>query len=270
MPLADRHVPDILAAFDLGSQGRLSDGPVASGRLGSIWRLDTDLGSWAVKQVEDATESELAEIREGAAFQEAAFAAGVSTPAVRRAWTGDVIATAGDVQVQLQGWVDLLPAGPGPRCRRLGPLGRRAPPGRVHGSGRNRPLVRGAGRRGSLARDHPRAARKPRAVHGRARGARPRARRPRGVPPRSAAHPADLPPGPVGGQPAPHVQRLAVRLRLRQRRPGRPGAGAGAGPRRVQRGRRVPAHGRSRPPTQRPAAPAASRVRGTSRCRSHS
>jgi Ser/Thr protein kinase RdoA (MazF antagonist) len=109
MPLADRHVPDILAAFDLGSGGELSDGPVASGRLGSIWRLDTDLGSWAAKQVEDATESELAEIREGAEFQVAAFAAGVSTPVVRRARTGEMIATVGDVQVQLQGWVDLRP-----------------------------------------------------------------------------------------------------------------------------------------------------------------
>jgi Ser/Thr protein kinase RdoA (MazF antagonist) len=109
MPLADHHVPGILAAFDLGSRGELSDEPVASGRLGSIWRLDTDLGSWAVKQVEDATESDLAEIREGAAFQEAAFAAGVSTPAVRRVRTGEVIATVGDVQVQLQGWVDMRP-----------------------------------------------------------------------------------------------------------------------------------------------------------------
>ena len=44
-------VPSILAAFDLGSWGRLSDGPVASGRLGAIWRLDAETGSWAVKQV---------------------------------------------------------------------------------------------------------------------------------------------------------------------------------------------------------------------------
>jgi Ser/Thr protein kinase RdoA (MazF antagonist) len=109
MPLADHHVPGILAAFDLGSRGELSDGPVASGRLGSIWRLDTDLGDWAVKQVEGATPSELLEIIEGAAFQEAAFAAGVSTPAVRRARTAEVIATVGDVHVQLQAWVDLRP-----------------------------------------------------------------------------------------------------------------------------------------------------------------
>jgi Ser/Thr protein kinase RdoA (MazF antagonist) len=109
MPLADRHVPGILATFDLGARGRLSEGSVASGRLGSIWRLDTDLGSWAVKQVEDATDSELAEINEGAAFQEAALAAGVSTPAIRRARIGDVVTTVDDVQVQLQAWVDLRP-----------------------------------------------------------------------------------------------------------------------------------------------------------------
>ena len=109
MPLADRHVPGILATFDLGSRGELSNGAVASGRLGSIWRLDTSLGSWAVKQVEDATDSELAEINEGAAFQEAALAGGVSTPAVRRARTGDVVAAVDDVQVRLQAWVDLRP-----------------------------------------------------------------------------------------------------------------------------------------------------------------
>ena len=109
MPLADAPRPGHPRGVRPRIEGRLSDGPVASGRLGSIWRLDTDLGSWAVKQVEDATEAELAEIREGAAFQEAAFAAGVSTPAVRRARTGEVIATVGDLQVQLQGWVDLRP-----------------------------------------------------------------------------------------------------------------------------------------------------------------
>ena len=109
MPLADHHVPDIVAAFDLGSRGRLSDGPVASGRLGSIWRLDTDQGSWAIKQVDDVTDSELAEIRAGAAFQDAAVAAGVLAPAVRRARTGEVVATVGDVQVQVLGWVDLRP-----------------------------------------------------------------------------------------------------------------------------------------------------------------
>jgi aminoglycoside phosphotransferase (APT) family kinase protein len=109
MLLADRHVPGMLAAFDLGTRGRLSHGPVASGRLGSIWRLDTDPGSWAVKHVEDATDSEIVEITDGAAFQEAAHAAGVSTPAVRRTGAGEVIATVADTRVRLHEWVDLRP-----------------------------------------------------------------------------------------------------------------------------------------------------------------
>src|SRR6266536_3241849 len=91
IPLPGGHVPALLSAFDLGSWGRLSDGPVASGRLGSIWRLDTDGGSWAVKQVGEASDYELAALLEGAAFQEAALAAGVPTPGVRRTRAGELI-----------------------------------------------------------------------------------------------------------------------------------------------------------------------------------
>jgi aminoglycoside phosphotransferase (APT) family kinase protein len=109
MPLDDRHAPGILAAFDLGSRGRLSDGPVASGRLGSIWRLDTALGSWAVKEVNDTEADVLTEILEGAMFQEAAQAAGVPTPGVRRTRSGEVIATVADTRVRLHAWVDLHP-----------------------------------------------------------------------------------------------------------------------------------------------------------------
>jgi Ser/Thr protein kinase RdoA (MazF antagonist) len=106
-PLNDSHVPSILAAFDLGSQGRLSDGAVASGRLGSIWRLDTERGSWAVKQVGEMPDEGLAGLLEGAAFQEAALAAGVPTPAVRRTRAGELIADCGGVQVRIHAWVDL-------------------------------------------------------------------------------------------------------------------------------------------------------------------
>ena len=102
------HVPDLLAAFDLGPWGLLSDGPVARGRLGSIWRLDTEVGTWAVKQVGDATDDEIAEILEGAAFQEAVRASGVPTPEVRRTVAGDLIADADGVRVRLHAWVDLL------------------------------------------------------------------------------------------------------------------------------------------------------------------
>jgi Ser/Thr protein kinase RdoA (MazF antagonist) len=116
--LNEGHVPAILAAFDLGSWGRLSDGPVASGRLGSIWRLDTERGSWAVKQVGEITAEEL----EGAAFQEAALAAGVPTPALRRTRVGELIADCGGVRVRLHAWVDLHDPDPSLDPRDLGRL----------------------------------------------------------------------------------------------------------------------------------------------------
>lgn len=61
--IADGHVPVLLAAFDLGSSGQLSDGPVASERLGTIWRLDAEDGAWAVKQVGDVSSDALARSR---------------------------------------------------------------------------------------------------------------------------------------------------------------------------------------------------------------
>jgi hypothetical protein len=111
--LNDGHVPAVLAAFDLGTWGALSDGPVAGGRLGSIWRLDTERGSWALKQVDDAREVELAELLEGAAFQEAALAAGVPAPALRRTRAGELLADCDGVAVRLQAWVDLHDPDPG-------------------------------------------------------------------------------------------------------------------------------------------------------------
>jgi hypothetical protein len=100
-------VPSILAAFDLGSSGRLSVGPVASGRLGSVWRLDTEHGSWAVKQVGEVSAEDLVGLLEGAAFQEAALAAGVPAPGVRRTRAGESIADCDGVRVRLHAWVDL-------------------------------------------------------------------------------------------------------------------------------------------------------------------
>ena len=108
--LTGDHVACILDAFGLGSWGRLSGGPVASGRLGSIWRLDAERGSWAVKQVGG---DEVAELLEGAAFQEAALSAGIPTPAVRRTRTGEVTADCAGVRVRLHAWVDLHDADPG-------------------------------------------------------------------------------------------------------------------------------------------------------------
>jgi Ser/Thr protein kinase RdoA (MazF antagonist) len=108
MPGPGDQLPAILAAFGLGRDGRLSDEPVARGRLGAIWRLDTDDGSWAVKVVDEADAEDLAGILEGAEFQEAAAAAGVRTPAVRRTTDSAIIAELdGDLHVRVQSWVDL-------------------------------------------------------------------------------------------------------------------------------------------------------------------
>lgn len=108
--LDQQHVAGLLATFDLGTEGRLSDGPVARGRLGSIWRLDTERGSWAVKQVApEITPDDLEAVIDGAAFQEAAVAAGVPAPAVRRTLDGRVIGDLGVVRVRIQSWVDIEP-----------------------------------------------------------------------------------------------------------------------------------------------------------------
>ena len=96
---------DLAQRFGLGGAARLSDGPVARGKQGLVWRLDTADGSWAVKvpfhqPIED-------EVRSATAFQEAACAAGVPAPRVRRTTGGCVFATLAGRQVRVYEWVDL-------------------------------------------------------------------------------------------------------------------------------------------------------------------
>ena len=59
--------------FGLGEAARLSDGPVARGKQGLVWRLDTADGSWAVKV--PFHQSGEGEVRSATEFQEAAHAA---------------------------------------------------------------------------------------------------------------------------------------------------------------------------------------------------
>jgi len=105
----DRHVPELLETFGLGRTGRLSTGPVAEGRVGSIWRLDTERGTWVVKPVAgDLGPDGLAALEETTAFQEAALRDGVSTPAVRRTRAGEVVGDLSGVRVTVLSWMDLL------------------------------------------------------------------------------------------------------------------------------------------------------------------
>ena len=64
--------------FGLGRASKLSDGPVARGRQGEVWRLETAEGRWAVKA--PFQESGEDRVRVSAQFQEAACATGVPAP----------------------------------------------------------------------------------------------------------------------------------------------------------------------------------------------
>jgi Ser/Thr protein kinase RdoA (MazF antagonist) len=98
---------EVARRFGLGRAVRLSDGPVARGKQGLVWRLDTADGSWAVKLPFDRCRED--EASAAASFQEAARAAGVPAPLVRRATTGRVFATIAGKQVRVYEWVDLMP-----------------------------------------------------------------------------------------------------------------------------------------------------------------
>jgi len=96
---------DLARRFALGRGARLSDGPVARGKQGLVWRLDTADGSWAVKVPFHQSGED--EVRLAAAFQEAACAAGVPAPQVRRTTEGCVFAAIEGRQVRVYEWVDL-------------------------------------------------------------------------------------------------------------------------------------------------------------------
>lgn len=96
--------------FGLGRATRLSDGPVARGKQGLVWRLETSDGRWAVKvPLHHTTERE---VRLPTEFNEKAWAAGVPTPKVCRTDDGSVFALVGGTQVRVHEWVDLLPPDP--------------------------------------------------------------------------------------------------------------------------------------------------------------
>jgi Ser/Thr protein kinase RdoA (MazF antagonist) len=102
---------ELAQRFALGGAARLSDGPVARGRQGVVWRLDTADGSWAVKvPFHQCGEDEVTASTE---FQEAAYAAGVPTPRVQRTTQGRVFATVGGRQARVYEWVDLRAPDPG-------------------------------------------------------------------------------------------------------------------------------------------------------------
>jgi Ser/Thr protein kinase RdoA (MazF antagonist) len=99
----------VAAQYSLGVDAVLS-GPVARGQQGQVWRLDTSLGAWAVKELFVAqTETDA---RADAAFQDAVRAVGVPMPQVVRAADGSVLGEHGSAQLRVYSWVDLCAPDP--------------------------------------------------------------------------------------------------------------------------------------------------------------
>ena len=94
----------VAATYGLGDVLAFT-GPVARGVIGQIWRLDTSLGSWAIKEWFEEPVAD--ELEEGARFQEAAAAAGVPSPPVIRTATGRLLARLDGTTTRVQGWVEL-------------------------------------------------------------------------------------------------------------------------------------------------------------------
>jgi len=104
--LAD-HGADIAAAYGLGTA--LSP-PVLSarGEQGRVWRLDTDSGSYAVKEL--VFRQSEAQAAEDVAYQDAVLADGcVQLPSPVRTRRGRVLTEHGSHQVRVYEWLDLLP-----------------------------------------------------------------------------------------------------------------------------------------------------------------
>jgi aminoglycoside phosphotransferase (APT) family kinase protein len=95
-PIADR--------FGLGEVTGFA-GPVARGVIGQVWRLETDRGTWAVKEWFEPPHAD--ELEAPARFQEAAQAAGVPSPPIVRAADGALLAQVAGTTTRIQGWVDL-------------------------------------------------------------------------------------------------------------------------------------------------------------------
>ena len=101
---------ELARLFDLGRVGRISDGPVARGKQGVVWCLETAAGRWAVKETFRAGDEE--DVRLTTGLQEAAVDAGVPTPRVRRTTMGTVFGEVAGRQFRVFEWVDVLAPDP--------------------------------------------------------------------------------------------------------------------------------------------------------------
>lgn len=103
------HAQTVADAFGLGRAASLSD-PVARGELGEIRRLETDHGTFAVKQaLEDLS---VDEAETSTAYQRVCWEAGIPTPEPLRATTGGFTAEVDGVQMRAYAWAELADSDP--------------------------------------------------------------------------------------------------------------------------------------------------------------
>ena len=98
------HPQAVADAFGLGRATSLSD-PVARGELGEIRRLETDHGTFAVKQTIESWSVDEAET--STAYQRVCWEAGIPTPEPLRATTGGFTAQIDGGQVRAYAWAEL-------------------------------------------------------------------------------------------------------------------------------------------------------------------
>jgi len=98
---------EVADAFGLGRATSLSE-PVARGEIGEVRRLETERGSYAVKQAFDPlTADEVAELESAGVFHRTCWDAGVPTPEPMAGTHGGVVAELGGEHVLAYSWVDL-------------------------------------------------------------------------------------------------------------------------------------------------------------------
>jgi Ser/Thr protein kinase RdoA (MazF antagonist) len=98
---------EVSEAFGLGAAHSLSE-PVARGELGEIRRLQTEHGTFAVKQaIERLDADELARVQVGAAYQRACWEAGIPTPEPIQTPSGRFTAEIAGEHLMAYSWVDL-------------------------------------------------------------------------------------------------------------------------------------------------------------------
>jgi thiamine kinase-like enzyme len=102
--LAPADAGGVARTFALGDVVSFT-GPVARGVIGQVWRLETDRGTWAVKEWFGQPNAD--ELEAAARFHEASSAAGVPSPPAVRTPENALLAEIDGTTTRVQGWVDL-------------------------------------------------------------------------------------------------------------------------------------------------------------------